>query len=316
MKNIIKITLIVIVCVFVLALVKDFAVRSVVTLAASQITGAKVDIKWMTVGIFRHSVHIYGFKMHNPKGFPEGTLVDLPKLIVDYSLVDLFKGKLHLSRLDIELKEIGLIKNKEGKLNVDSLKIAQKDSDAADKGPAKQMPMQIDLMNLQMGRIVSKDYSVPNPPSIAVYDINLKKTYKNITSAQQLAALILTEPMKQAGIKGAGIYGVAMLTGIGFVPIAIAATFGSKDHVEKELKIPMDKLYDVSLKVLKGMGKVNKEDKTAGTIVADVSGAGVTLRLKKVSDKTSLVNITARKLAMPKPEIANGVLYNITERLK
>jgi len=315
MNKVPRIILIVVISLFALAIIKDFAIKSVVSLVATQVTGAKVSINWMSVGVLRQSVKISGFKMYNPKDFPKGVLVDLPKLTVNYDVASILKGKLHLSLLDINLKEIGLIKNKEGKLNVDSLKVAQQ-KPAKEEKPAKQMPMQIDVMNLEMGRIVSKDYSVGAEPAISVYDINLKKTYKNITSAQQLAALIISEPMKQAGIRSAGIYGAAMLTGVGFIPIVAITTLTGKDSVAQEFNVAKDKLYDISLGVLKQMGKVNKEDKSGGLIVADVNGVGVTLRLKQVTNRSSQVNISARKFKMPKPEVANGVLYHINEHIK
>ena len=45
-------------------------------------------------------------------------------------------------------------------------------------------------------------------PLVQVFDVNLKdKTYKDIQSAQQLAALIMVEAMKPTAIKGAKIYG-------------------------------------------------------------------------------------------------------------
>jgi hypothetical protein len=64
------------------------------------------------------------------------------------------------------------------------------------------------------------------------------------------------------------------------------------------------------------MGKVNKADKPGGLIVADVKGVGITLKLKQVTNRSSQVDISARKFKMPKPEVANGVLYQISEKLK
>ncbi len=317
MKKMVLVLIIIVVIVLGIAVLKDALIKSIVTVTASAVTGAPVHIDGFSLGIFAQSVEITGFRMGNPKGFPDGTLIDLPKVTVACDVAALLKGKLHLRLVDVDLKEIGLIKNQEGKLNVDSLKVAEQPQAKQPQGkPAKPLPMQIDLLNVQMGKLVMKDYSAGKEPSVQVYDINLKKSYKNITSAQQLAALLLAEPMKQAGIKGAKLYGVALLAGVAVLPVAVVATFVGKDSVEKELGIASGDLYAISLDVLKRMGKVDREDKSAGVIDASVSGANVNLKLRPVSAKSTKITISARKYLLPKPEIANGVLYEISRKIK
>ena len=309
--------LVIIVVLFGVSLVRDLIIKSVITVVATQVTGAKVEIQGFSLGVFKQSVKITGFKMYNPSGFSEGILLDLPKAEVQADLFSLLRGKLHLKLLDVELKEVGLEKNKQGKLNVDSLKVAQQEpKDAKDKKAGKEMAIQIDEMHLFMGRVVSKDYTVGPEPAIQVYDINLKKTYKDIKSVQKLVALILSEPLKQAGIKGAAIYGVAMVAGMAVLPVAVVATFAGKDSIQQNLDIPLAQVYDVSVLVLKKMGKVGKEDRAGGVISAEVNKTSVTIKLKQLSPKTTQITISARKYMLPKPEVANGVMYEISEQIK
>jgi len=68
MNKVPRIILIVVISLFALAIIKDFAIKSVVSLVATQVTGAKVSINWMSVGVLRQSVKISGFKMYNPNG--------------------------------------------------------------------------------------------------------------------------------------------------------------------------------------------------------------------------------------------------------
>jgi len=320
MKKLSTILIIIVAIIIGIAVVKDQILKTVITTAASGVTGAPVSMKKFSLSFIKQSVRIEGFAMGNPKGFAAGTLIDLPNVEVALDVAALLKGKLHLRLVDLNLKELGLEKNKEGKLNVDSLKVAGQPAKEpkvkAEKKPAKAMAIQIDELNLQMGRMVMKDYSAGAQPTVQVFDINLKKSYKNITSVEQLVALILSEPMKSAGFKGAAIYGAAMLTGVGIVPVVAIAALTGKDAVKKEFNIAFDQLYTVSLEVLKAMGKVSKEDKAQGEIAAEVSGAGISLKLKKATEKSTQVTISARKLMLPKPEIANGVLYQISEKVK
>lgn len=310
----------VIVALCVLSFARDAIIRSAVSLTASAITGTRVEIKGFSLSVISQTARISGFRMYNPAGFSRGILLDLPKVYVQFDVFSFLQGKLHLYRLDINLQEIGLEKNSAGKLNVDSLKIAEAQKQegqpsAKARKPEKPLPIALDLVNLTMGRVVFKDYSAGKEPVIHVYDINLKKSYKHITSAQQLTALIITEPLKHAGIKGAAIYGVAALGGVAILPVAVAATFVGKDYVRGDLEVAFDRLYDLGLEVLRRSGKVIREEKAAGVIHAEVNGAQVVLKLVATSAKITRITISARRYMLPKPEIANGILYQITEKL-
>jgi len=68
--------------------------------------------------------------------------------------------------IDIDLKDVVITKNKEGKLNVDSLNMVKQSKSTPST------PVQVDLLNLNIGKIVYKDYTVGQKPSIRVDDIN------------------------------------------------------------------------------------------------------------------------------------------------
>lgn len=311
-----KILIIGVLCVGILfagVILKDQIIKSVVVVVASQVTGADIRIQEFSLGLLSQTVKISGLKMYNPKGFPAGILVDIPAIFVDYDLGALLKKKIHLRNVVLELKELGVEKNKDGKLNVDSLKVS-KQEESGKKSEA--MPLQIDRMKLGIGKLVMKDYTVGKEPAIQVYDINIHKNYERITSAQQLAALILTEPMKAAGIRGAAIYGVAALTGVAILPVGIAATFISKDSAQQEFSAGIDKAYKASLAVAKQMGSVSLEDSANHVIRVSVNKARVEIKLKETTDKKVHIVVSARKFMLPKPEIAGGVLYNIADTLK
>ena len=87
------------------------------------------------------------------------------------------------------------------------------------------------------------------------YGINRHQSYKNIPTARQLAVLVLSEPMKAAAIKNAEIYGVAMLTGVAMLPVAVAATFIGKDSVEQVIDANFEHTYEICMEAVKGMGK-------------------------------------------------------------
>lgn len=316
MRKKIGILILVVVLLFMFCLARDLFIKSLIGTVAARVTGAPTSIGGLSLSVIRQTVKISDFKMYNPKGFPRGILVDIPRINVACNLGALITGKIHLRQLDLEIKEIGMVKNKEGKLNIDSLKIAEDKSGKEEKKPAKQMVMQIDTLGLGMGRVVSRDYSVEGPPVIKVYDINLKKTYKNIIIAEQLLTLIISEPLKAAGIQGLKVYGVAMFTGVAALPVVAAFTFSGKDYVQETFNVTMDRAYDAGLQVIKMAGKIEKENKAGGVISAVVSGARVTFKLKKLSERSTQVTISARKTGLPQVETASGVMYQLSEQLK
>ncbi|MBF0522183.1 MAG: hypothetical protein HQL24_03900 [Candidatus Omnitrophica bacterium] len=294
-----------------ITIVKDLIIKSVVTVVATNVTGAPVHIDSFSVGIFHPTIRISGFKLYNPNGFSKDVLISCPKINVTYDLAALLKQKLHLSLVELELQEMGLAKNKDGKLNVDSLKVVKQPD------TSKPLPLQIDKLTLGIGKIVSKDYTGKDPePDVRVYDVNIHKTYKNITSVQQLAVLILAEPLKSAGIKGAQVYGVAMLAGMAILPVGIAATFAGNDSVKQDFNAGVDQAYAVSLDVLKRMGNVAGQSATKGEMKANVKGADVVLKIKKTKEQKTEITVSARKYMLPAADIAGGVLYEISQKLQ
>jgi len=293
-----------------IAIFRNLIIKSVITTAASRIAGAPVHMDGFSLNILSSTIHISGFKMYNPSGFPEGMLVSCPKIKVIYDPATLFKQKRHFLIVEIELKEMGLTKNKEGKFNVDSLKIVK----GSEFSPP--IPMQIDLLTLSIGKIVYKDYTIGTEPGVRVYDVNAQKSYKGVPNVQQLALLVLAEPMKATAIKGAAIYGAAMLTGVGALPVLAAATFIGKDSVRQIIDESFEHTYKVSLEVVERMGTVTEHGATNGTIKANINGAMVTLMLRKGEGNKTEITISARKYMFPKLDIAGGVLYQIIDKLQ
>lgn len=310
MKKFIIVLGIVVISLVCIAIFKDLIIKSVVTTAVTRITGAPVHMDEFRLNVFSSTIKISGFKIYNPAGFPEGILASFPKIKIIYDRATLFKKKRHLLLVDIELKEMGLTKNKDGVLNVDSLKIVQQPKSSAP------IPMQIDLVTLGIGKIVFKDYAAGSEPSVRVYDVNKRKSYKGIPTVQQLALLVLAEPMKEAAIKNAQIYGATLLTGVAVLPAALVATYIGKDYVRQIIDATFEHLYKISLDVVKRMGSITKEDEPGGVIKANIHGVSVALILRKVQENKTEITISARKYMFPKLDIAGGVLYQILDKLR
>jgi hypothetical protein len=299
-----------------LGVVKDQFVKTAVTAGATQVLGAPVRMDNLSLGLLRQSIDIRGFKIFNPKGFPKGILLDVPRISVDYDPLALFKGKLHFQSIHVDLKELVIIKNEEGKLNVDSLSVAKKEEKAGEKKKGAGMPMRIDLLTLSIGRIVQKDFSAKEKPALEVFEVNIKeRKFKNITSAQQLATLVLVQAMQASTIKGAGIYSAAAFTGVAFLPLGAAAVLTAKDSSTQEFNVGFERAFKISGEVLRQRGEVISEDTGRGEIKGKIGASEVIIKIQKKAGNRSEITASARKFLLPQATVAAGLIYEISERL-
>lgn len=318
MKKVLIVICIILLVTLTLMVLRDQIIRTTITVAASSVLGAPVRVEGFSMGIFKQSIRISNLTVYNPKGFPKGIIIELSRINVNYDFAALLKKQLHLPDAEIVVKEIGLIKNKEGKLNADALKVSQKDGLKEPEAKSKPVdfPLKIDHLKLNIGRLVMKDYSAAEEPIISVFEINIDKDYKNITSVQQLAVLILSEPMKAAGIKGAAIYGVAMVAGVAILPVAVAATFVGKDSAQAELDATFEQACKATEHVLDSSGRLTRKNGKTGCVGGDVRGASIGVKLDRISQTKTSITVSARKFMLPRPEIASGIIYKIKEELK
>jgi len=71
----------------------------------------KIDIRLPQVAIM-------GLKVYNPAGFKERQLANLPEISADFDFPAFFKNKVHLRKLKLEIRELDVIVNEQGRLNV------------------------------------------------------------------------------------------------------------------------------------------------------------------------------------------------------
>jgi len=308
----IAVVIVVLASLFILAIAKNIIIKSVVTKVAGNIIGSRVTVKGLSLGIFTGSVHISGLKIYNPQDFPQGVLVDIPWIKAKCRLPALFKNKIDLAFVDVNLKQLTVIKNKDGKLNVDSLKVSKKEDAGQKKKEA--MDFHIDQFDLEIGRVVNRDLSAGKIPHMTAYEINFKKTYRNINSPQQLAALVLVGSLEQTAIKGAKVYGVAALAGVAILPVGVASMFAGKDYVSADFKYSFDRVFTAAVEAANELGNITSSDKAGGIIKLQIYGAEAEIKISKAA-KTN-VRVLARKYLFPKPETAAGILYIISEKLK
>lgn len=271
MKKILTSVLILILIFFVgIFLIKDTAAKIAVERGAEMVTGLKLRVGSFNIGILRTLVGIKSLKLYNPYGFEDKIMLDMPEIYVDYDLGAIFKNKIHLNDVRIDLKEFIVEKNAEGELNLDALKPVQDEGTKTDSkaepktGKKGKMPeIQIDNLQLKIGRVIYKDYSKGGTPSIQEFNVNLNERYQNINDPAKLVSLIVVKALMNTSIAKLTDFDLGSLSdSLGgtlgdaqkVLTENVAALKGSSQQVQDAAKETTDALKD-SAEDLKSMFK-------------------------------------------------------------
>jgi hypothetical protein len=309
--------LVILLALVVLAAMKDFLIKTAIETASPNIVGAKVKMGSFSLGVFSRKVHITDFKLYNPPGFPDQVLVDMREVSMEADIPQLLKGRMHFPMVVFNMNNMVIVKNKEGKLNVDSLKIVQEQM-AANKGKPMKLPaFKIDVLDLNLGKVVFEDYTHAPPVHIDAYDVGIKdQKIRDINGIPKLVTVVIVDALKPTAIRSAGLLAAEALLGVGFLPAVAISIVVAKDSVKADLDCSFGRTYQESLKLVKELGSVKKEDRKNGQILANVYGCDVTITVQDTGWNKSHVSIKARKYLMARLETANGLLYQLTQSLR
>lgn len=210
------IVLAVVVGIFILGVAKDVIIKISVEKGVNIVTGLKLKMGSLNVGIFKTAVSIKNLKLLNPPNFPDRTMADMPEIYVKYDLPAIIGGKIHLPEVRLGLKEFVVVKNSKGELNLDSLRMvkAQKEGKAPSQtAPGKAPEIKIDSLKLSIGKVIYKDYSRSATPNVKEFDINLNESYTNVDNPYELASLIVVKALMNTSIAGLANFDLQGLKG-------------------------------------------------------------------------------------------------------
>ena len=204
MKKLFIVLAIVVVVVVAVAFLKDILIKTSVEKGVEFVTGLELKISGFRLGLVNQLVDINKLILMNPKGYKDRVMLNMPKIYVDYDLMSIARGKVHLKDVKINLSEFNVIKNEKGELNLDSLKVveAQKGGEKPEaKEKGKTPEIQIDNLELKIGKVVYKDYSKnASNPMVKEFAINLDEKYSNITNPYSLVSLIVVRALMNTTI--------------------------------------------------------------------------------------------------------------------
>jgi uncharacterized protein involved in outer membrane biogenesis len=184
---------------------KNMLIKTGLEKGTKNLTGLDLDIGDMDVGLLKSKVDITDMKLLNPEGFPDKTMIDMPKLLIDFELASIFKNIAHFETLELNLKELMVIRNKDRKLNISTLKsVSEKTGD--ETRPVEQETegetpkVKIDKLILTIGEVTYKDYSLRKTPFTKKFNIGIHEVYTDITDPKKLVNLVIVRALQGTGI--------------------------------------------------------------------------------------------------------------------
>ena len=152
-KILIAVIILIIFLVIVLAIARNSIVKTAIIKGLEAAVGVEVKIQDVDIGLFNSYATIKYLKVYNPAQFSDRLMADIPQIYLDYDLMGFFKNKVHLKKLKIEIKELSVVMNEKGKLNINSLAVL-----LLKPSGAKPPEVKIDVLVLKIGKVVSKGY--------------------------------------------------------------------------------------------------------------------------------------------------------------
>ena len=179
-------------------------------------------------------------------------MLDAPEIYVDYNLPAIFKGKVHLQDMRINVEEFAVIRNEAGELNLDSLKVVEAQKEGKKPGEKGKAPdVRIDNLELKIGKVIYKDYSGKGVPIEKEYNVNISERYKNIDNPYSLVALIVVKALARTAIANLAKFDLTGLEG------TVSNTLATAQKVAEEA-------------VVKAKEKLDETAEKAKEVVSDI----------------------------------------------
>lgn len=183
---------------------KDLIAKTALEKGVKAATGLEMSVDSVKVGLLDTYVDVKELKVKNPASFKEKDMAYLPRIYIDYDLGDIIKRFFHFQEIELNLKKLVVLRDKEGQLNIGSLKMVEKEEKKAEpskeeKKQTKMPEFQVDLLTLKIGKVIYKDTSA-GQARVREFNVNLDEQYKDITDFQKFSKLILVKALSSTSI--------------------------------------------------------------------------------------------------------------------
>lgn len=196
-----KIIIIIAAILVVLFLAKDFITGAFMAFGVTSLTDLSASVHRASLGVFKSAVDVRGLKLYNPRrDFKDRVMMDIPELYINYDLGSFLRGRRHLKEIRLHVKEVVVVKNEAGKLNVESIRAIQTRLEQKREGDKRDSKFRIDVLDLKIDNVIYKDYSTPGSPLEKEFKVGIDEHYTNITNPYSFVSLVVFKAVVSTGI--------------------------------------------------------------------------------------------------------------------
>ena len=195
-----KIGIIIVGIIVALFLFKNFIIKTGIEIGAGQVLGFKTKVGSVKFSPFAGAITIKDIKIKNPKEFTEDLFchVSLVELNLNVSALVLSQQVL-IDKISLHLEQFTIEKaNKVS--NISQLKVMQKkDKEEKAPAPAEESKEKVDLkFHINELSLSIQELNYVTDGKKRSLDLDLNKTFKNISSPVQLVSVVVVEVIKAA----------------------------------------------------------------------------------------------------------------------
>lgn len=191
--------------------------------AAAKATGLKLAIENLQLDILNNSLSIQEVTLFNPDGFKDKILAKSNQIFIQYYPLSLLAGKMHLRLVKIDIEEINIIRNEEGRSNVSAFRKKKEKAKSSTETPPNPPTQKSNVKERQ------------KPPRLLIDRLELssvKATYINYQAKIGQTAVIPFEA------KGPIIF--TNVTNLADVANSVSIKGGFKTVLNKVTQMPQD----------------------------------------------------------------------------
>jgi uncharacterized protein involved in outer membrane biogenesis len=153
-------------------------------------TGMEVKISAVHVGLLSPTLSIEGLKLYNTAEFGGSVCLDMPELHIEYNPSILRGGQFHLTLLRLDLAELSVVLDKNGRNNFETLKKKSKETASHKKSADNIKFTGIDVVNITLGKFLVSNLASGRGEEI---DFGIKnQILRNVKTEADLASLGLS----------------------------------------------------------------------------------------------------------------------------
>lgn len=134
-------------------LLADNLAREILVRRLQSKTGLEVKISAVHVGLLSPTMTIERLQLYNTPDFGGALCLDLPEIQFKYDPSALLARRLHFTRLRLDLKELSVVQDKNGRSNFDTLTKKKKGSARRKASPDDWKFSGIDEMDITLGSV-------------------------------------------------------------------------------------------------------------------------------------------------------------------